>query len=138
MAYVQVPKDLTKVKTKVMFNLTKRQLICFGLAGVTAVPVYFLSRGLLGNTMAAMAMIVIAMPFFMFAMYEKDGRPLEKILMNMIQVKFKRPGIRPYKTENFYAVIQKEIYEKEVLGIGKEDYERVSNKQKKRAGKNKG
>lgn len=121
-----------------MFNLTKRQLICFGLAGVTAVPVYFLSRGLLGNTMAAMAMIVIAMPFFMFAMYEKDGRPLEKILMNMIQVKFKRPGIRPYKTENFYAVIQKEIYEKEVLGIGKEDYEGVRNKQKKRAGKNKG
>ena len=30
MAYVPVPKDLTKVKTKVMFNLTKRQLICFG------------------------------------------------------------------------------------------------------------
>ncbi|RHT37082.1 PrgI family protein, partial [Firmicutes bacterium AM29-6AC] len=28
MAYVPVPKDLTKVKTKVMFNLTKRQLIC--------------------------------------------------------------------------------------------------------------
>lgn len=26
MAYVNVPKDLTKVKTKVLFNLTKRQL----------------------------------------------------------------------------------------------------------------
>lgn len=120
-----------------MFNLTKRQLICFGLGGLTAVPVYFLSRSLLGNTMAAMAMILIAMPFFMFAIYEKDGRPLEKILMNMIQVKFKRPGIRPYQTENFYAAIQKEIYEKEVLGIGKEN-ERASQRQKKRAGKNKG
>ena len=30
MAYVPVPKDLNAVKTKVMFNLTKRQLICFG------------------------------------------------------------------------------------------------------------
>lgn len=29
MAYVPVPKDLTKIKTKVMFNLTKRQLVCF-------------------------------------------------------------------------------------------------------------
>ena len=29
MAYVPVPKDLTKVKTKVMFNLTRRQLVCF-------------------------------------------------------------------------------------------------------------
>ena len=27
MAYVNVPKDLTKVKTKLAFNLTKRQLI---------------------------------------------------------------------------------------------------------------
>lgn len=138
MAYVQVPKDLTKVKTKVMFNLTKRQLICFGMAGITAIPVYFLSRGLLGNTMAAMAMILIAMPFFMFAIYEKDGRPLEKILKDMIQVKFKRPGIRPYRTDNFYAVIQREINEKEVLAIGKEDEKRTGRKQKKRNGKNKG
>ncbi|MCR0473933.1 PrgI family protein, partial [[Clostridium] innocuum] len=27
MAYVTVPKDLTKIKSKVMFNLTKQQLI---------------------------------------------------------------------------------------------------------------
>ena len=27
MPYVPVPKDLTKVKTKLAFNLTKRQLI---------------------------------------------------------------------------------------------------------------
>ena len=33
MAYVTVPKDLTKIKSKVMFNLTKRQLLCFGAAG---------------------------------------------------------------------------------------------------------
>ena len=31
MAYVTVPKDLTKVKSKVVFGLTKRQLICFCL-----------------------------------------------------------------------------------------------------------
>ena len=30
MPYVPVPKDLTKVKTKVALNLTARQLICFG------------------------------------------------------------------------------------------------------------
>ncbi|MCX4203060.1 PrgI family protein, partial [Clostridioides difficile] len=28
MAYVPVPKDLSKVKTKVAFNLTKRQILC--------------------------------------------------------------------------------------------------------------
>ena len=31
MAFVPVPKDLNRVKTKVMFNLTKRQLICFSM-----------------------------------------------------------------------------------------------------------
>lgn len=40
MAYVPVPKDLTKVKTKVMFNLTKRQLVCFGSGALLGVPLF--------------------------------------------------------------------------------------------------
>jgi hypothetical protein len=36
MAYVQIPKDLKKVKTKVAFNLTKRQIIGFCVAGVVS------------------------------------------------------------------------------------------------------
>ncbi len=46
MAYVPVPKDLTKVKTKVAFNLTKRQLVCFGGGALIGVPLFFLLRGL--------------------------------------------------------------------------------------------
>ena len=38
MAYVPVPKDLSKVKTKVAFNLTKRQLVCFGSGALIGVP----------------------------------------------------------------------------------------------------
>ena len=34
MAYVTVPKDLTKVKNKVAFNLTKRQIVCLSDAGL--------------------------------------------------------------------------------------------------------
>ena len=40
MAYVPVPKDLTKVKSKLLFNLTKRQLICFGAGASMWVPVW--------------------------------------------------------------------------------------------------
>lgn len=29
MAYVPVPKDFSKIKTKLALNLTKRQIICF-------------------------------------------------------------------------------------------------------------
>ena len=58
MAYVNVPKDLTKIKSKVLFNLTKRQLICFGLAALMGVPLFFLLKGSIGTTAAAMVMIV--------------------------------------------------------------------------------
>ena len=43
-SYISVPRDLTKVKSKVMFNLTKRQLICFGMAVLIGVPSFFLMK----------------------------------------------------------------------------------------------
>lgn len=130
MAYVQVPKDLTRVKNKVMFNLTKRQLICFSLAAAVGVPIYFLTRNVVGTTISACLMVVIMLPFFFFAMYEKDGRPLEKILMDIWRAKVQRPGVRIYQTRNFYGVIQEEIYNREVLGIGNEVKEKASEKRK--------
>lgn len=84
MPYVQVPKDLTKIKTKVAFNLTKRQLICFSVAAATAVPVYFLTRDSIGNMGAMLLLIVVAMPSFLVAMYEKNGQPFEKVVKTVI------------------------------------------------------
>jgi len=121
-----------------MFNLTKRQLVCFGGGGALGVGFYFLTKNAFGTTMAATIMILLVLPFFMFAVYEKDGRPLEKVLMNVIRTKFLVPGIRPYKTENMYAVIQREIYEQEVLGIGTETYKGKSGKGKSAGRKSKG
>ena len=102
MAFVSVPKDLTKVKNKIIFNLTKRQLICFGVAAVVGLPFYFLSRGIIGSSNAATGMSLLMLPAFLFAMYEKDGLPLEKVLKNMITVKFIRPPVRKYEVENLY------------------------------------
>ena len=48
MPYVPVPKDLTKVKTKVAFNLTKRQLIFFSIAGAVGLPVFSSFSGGMG------------------------------------------------------------------------------------------
>lgn len=115
MAYVPVPKDLSKVKTKVALNLTKRQIICFSLAGVCGVPVYFLTKNSLGTDVAATLMVIAMLPFFFLAMYEKDGFPAEKILYFMIRQKILTPGIRPYKSENIYRQLEKrEKIEKEV------------------------
>ena len=118
MAYVPVPKDLTKVKTKVIFNLTKRQLICFGGGALIGVPLYFLLRGSLGSSPAAIVMVVSMLPFFLFGLYEKDGQPLEKVLRDVADTLYRRPQERPYETNNLYAAIMRQDkMEKEVRRI---------------------
>ena len=109
MAYVPVPKDLTRVKTKFLFNLTKRQVVCFGLGALVGVPVFFLTKGALGISLAAALMIIVMLPFFMFALYEQHGQPLEVLLRHFIQARFVRPRTRVYETNNFYATIEQNI-----------------------------
>ncbi|MCC8168792.1 MAG: PrgI family protein [Oscillospiraceae bacterium] len=123
MAYVPVPKDLTKVKTKVMFNLTKRQLICFGIGIAVGLPIFFLTKGALGTSVSAMIMIIVMLPCFMFALYEKNGQPLEKILKNIIEVCFLRPKERPYMTNNFYDCLKRQQeLNKEVTRIVRKEF----------------
>ena len=106
---VQVPKDLSGIKTKVALNLTKRQIICFSGAAVAGIPLYFLTKGLIGTSAASLLMMGAMLPFFFFAMYEKNGFPAEKILYFMLRQKILTPGIRPYRSENLY----KQLEEKE-------------------------
>ena len=47
--YISVPRDLTIVKTKVFFNLTKRQIICFGIGAAIGVPIFFLVKSVAVN-----------------------------------------------------------------------------------------
>ena len=94
MAFVSVPKDLTKVKNKVILNLTKRQLICLAIAAAIGLPFYFLTREYIGTSNAATGMVLLMLPAFLFAMYEKNGQPLEKILWNILSVKCINPPIR--------------------------------------------
>lgn len=82
-AYISVPRDLTRVKSKVFLNLTKRQLLCFGTAALIGVPLFFL------------------------AMYEKNGQPLEKLAAHYLRAKFLRPKVRPYQTQNYYSTLTK-------------------------------
>ena len=137
MAYVPVPKDLTKVKTKVAFNLTKRQLVCFTGGALLGVPLFFLLRGSVGNSTAALCMMFVMLPFFMLAMYEKHGQPLEKIVGNIIRVTVIRPRQRPYQTNNFYAVLKRqEMLDKEVYDIVHRNKKMAASDVRENRGKN--
>ena len=106
-SYISVPRDLTKVKSKLVFNLTKRQLICFSVAALLGVPSFFLIKQIASVSTAAIGMMMIMMPFFFLAMYEKNGQYLEVILGHLIEATFIRPKERPYKTNNYYDALHR-------------------------------
>ena len=132
MAYVNVPTDLSRIKTKMAFNLTKRQLICFGIAAVVGIPTYLLTRKAIGNTGAMFLMIGLMLPCFLLAMYERDGLPFEKVLRNIVCTSFLWPRTRPYRTENFYAPFTGVGKEKKRLETGKPDKKTPAHSRRKR------
>lgn len=125
---VEVPKKLDGIKTKVALNLTKRQLICFSSATVIGVPLYLGTRNTIGTEAAAILMILVMVPLFLLAMYERDGMPAEKILKLMIRQRYILPGIRRYKSENLF----RQMEEREKI---RKEVERLENKAKKEGGK---
>lgn len=100
MAYVPIPKDLSRVKTKVAFNLTRRQIIGFTLAGLVGFPVYLTVRKFVPNDVAVIVMIVATLPIFFITMFEKDGLKFEQYFKYIYLHKFYQPTKR----------VRKEVY----------------------------
>ena len=116
--YANVPRDLTRVKSKVFLNLTKRQLICFGAAAAIGVPLFFVFKKTGSITLASLAMITVMMPFFFLALYERNGRPLEVLIRHYIDARFRRPKVRKYQTDNVYSAAERAAHtRKEVARI---------------------
>ncbi len=53
-------------------------------------------------------MVFVMLPFFLLAMFERNGQPLEKVARNMANVLFLRPRRRPYMTNNFYTALERQ------------------------------
>ncbi len=120
MAYVSIPKDLNSVKTKFMFNLTKRQCICFTLAIMVGLPMFFTLKNYVDTSSATISMIAVMSPFFMLAMYEKHNQPLEVVLKQVILVKYILPKNRPYQNQNFYRSLENQYdINKEMITLGR-------------------
>ena len=133
---VAVTKDLSGIKKKVAMNLTKRQICCFSAAAGVGIPFYFATKEGLGIELAAIGMVVLMLPFFFLAMYERDGFPAEKIIYFVMRQKFFTPGIRPYQTENLYRSLEeRERLREELLELERKEKgikRKVGEKQKGR------
>ena len=53
-------------------------------------------------------MVFVMLPFFLLAMFERNGQPLEKVARNMANVLFLRPKRRSYMTNNFYTALERQ------------------------------
>lgn len=104
-----------------MFNLTKRQLVCFSIGGVIGVILYFsLKSANIDTSSSTVVMMLTMLPFFMFAMYEKFGQPLEVVIKQIYNVKFVLPKERPYISLNTYSQLEKQFnLNKEIYKIVK-------------------
>ncbi len=102
-----------------VLNLTKRQIVCLAIAAAVGLPFYFLTRKYIGTSNAATGMVLLMLPAFLFAMYEKDGMPLEKVLLNIINVKLKKPAVRRYEIKNIYEMEERKIVAKQKKGGGR-------------------
>ena len=114
---------------KVVFGLTKRQLICFGGALLVGVPLFFLIRGRVPTSAAALIMVFAMLPGFLLALYEKHGQPLEVVVRQIVECCFIQPKERPYQTNNAYtALMRQSQMEKEVNAIVQKAKERNERK----------
>ena len=99
---------------------------------VAGIPLYFLTKGLIGTSAASLLMMGAMLPFFFFAMYEKNGFPAEKIVYFMLRQKILTPGIRPYRSENLYKQLEeKEKLRREVCYLEEKAKGRTGKPQKK-------
>lgn len=98
MFYSSVNADFAAYQTKVAFGLTKRQIICFIMAAVLGFPTYYFTKDYIGTDIASILMILIMVPFFLFAMYKKNGQNLETVLKNYIKEQFFSNKVRVVST----------------------------------------
>ena len=58
---------------------------------------------------SVLLMMLLMLPFFLLAMFERHGQPLEVLIRHFIQARFVRPRIRVWQNDNFYQTIERSI-----------------------------
>ena len=106
--YVQIPKDLNDIKQKFMFNLTKRQVVSFGIGFAVGVPLFFLTRNTIGLSGGIIFMGCCAAPALICGLYKRNGMYFEQVIKNMFCF-FKKPNKRVYRTCNLYECIERQL-----------------------------
>lgn len=115
-AFVSIPKDLEKIKNKLVFGLTKRQLLGLAPAFFLGLPIFFAVNSVLPQEVAMIALLVVSAPPLFLAIYERDGMPAEEWLKNYLKYTFLSTAKRRYKK----PVMTKKAVDERIINIKKE------------------
>ena len=107
--FVRIPKDLSLIKQKFIFGLTKRQAICFGIGLAMGIPAFFIFKILTNNlTVSVFALGILAFPGIACSLFNKNGMFFEEYLKLIITF-FRKPRVRTYQTVNAFKAIENQI-----------------------------
>lgn len=106
--YIKIPKDLSLIKQKFMFGLTKRQVVCFGIGLAMGLPAFYIFNKIAGIEAGCLALGILAAPAVLCGLYNKNGMHFEQIAKLMFQF-LKKPKKRTYQSENAFAMIARQL-----------------------------
>lgn len=118
---VAIPKELKKIKSKLFFGLTKRQLFGFGSAIAIGGFMFFLFKGITNVDIAMYIMFFCAAPIFFITIYSKDGIPAEQWIKLILEYKFINPKKRRFRITKS----NKDLARKRVIRFGKRKRKRI-------------
>ena len=119
---VSVPKELKRIKSKLFFGLTKRQLIGFGSAITIGLIVFFFFREISNLDIAMYALFTAVAPIFFITIYTKDGMPAEKWIKLILEYNYLNPLKRTFKINSK----NKDIAIERGIKFGKKKRKRVA------------
>ncbi|PFC08138.1 PrgI family protein [Bacillus cereus] len=93
---VSIPKELKTIKSKLVFGLTKRQLIGFSIALAIGLPVFFLLKSF-SLDVALYGLFFTACPAIFATIFTKDGMPAETWIKLYLEYKYLNPQKRYFK-----------------------------------------
>ena len=111
-ARTKLTKNLEEVEVKLLFGMTKRQLIFFLIGGVIGFIVYMITNPIIGLKLSLMLFTLIILPFIVIGFIKIDNIGLEKYIYNYLKRK-NNSKLRVYKIENNFRKIIKTIKNEE-------------------------
>ena len=100
----------TEVVVSIMENLSHPEKVLEDTADFSReLFMGFLAKDALGVSPSVLLMMLLMLPFFLLAMFERHGQPLEVLIRHFIQARFVRPRIRVWQNDNFYQTIERSI-----------------------------